>query len=234
MIPSLMLLFALAQQPAMVSRVIEYEPGDAAMVESVARAVSAGVSIKTEPVARLISISGPEDKVKEAEELFRRYYKPKQVVGPKNAELTLHILLGKKGGDEVSDVPARLNPVVAQLRQATVLTSFRVVDQELIRVRIGEEFGTTSTMSWPGIPEDAEPVCNVGGRALSAGSQLQLEKMRITCRVPYLRGPNYNFREANIFSSFEIKPGQITVIGKTNASTKDGALIFVLEAKLVD
>ena len=164
------------------------------------------IGFVVEPSLKLIDIwneHGNKEKLDEAEQLIRRYYKPK--ISPardKNVEVTLYVLNGKQGTAEPSDAPSQLAPVLQQIKQSTGLGTFKILEIQILRVREGNRVEASGVFAWPDINESAS---------------LQ-----------------YQFREVGINSSFDLKPNQIIVVGKSNASSKDGVIILVLSAKIVD
>ncbi len=118
------LLFAQNQR---VNRIIEYEPDGTDQVHQFEKLLGpSNVGFFAEPTLKLINIWGQsKESVDEAEQLIRRYYKPKPavpaVIRDRNVEITLHIMLGKSGSAEPSDAPPVLNAVVAQLNLKTAV-----------------------------------------------------------------------------------------------------------------
>lgn len=232
------LLFAQTQR---VNRFIEYEPDGTDQVQRFEKLLAPlNVGFLPEPTLKLIHIWGQsKESVDEAEQLIRRYYKPKPTVAPairdRNVEITLHILLGKSGGTEPSDAPVALNAVVSQLKQVTTLTSFRNLETQILRVRDGKRVESSGVLTWSDVPESAAPSYQFRADVSAPGLSIRLEDLKIGASVPYKTGEAlYRFREVGVSSSFDVKPGQQVVVGKTNASTKDGALIFVLSARIVE
>ena len=232
------LLFAQIQR---VNRFMEYEPDGTDQVHLFEKLLAPlNVGFLPEPTLKLIHIWGPsKESVDEAEQLIRRYYKPKPTVSlairDRNVEITLHILLGKSGGTEPSDSPVALNAVVSQLKQVTTLTSFRSLETQILRVRDGKRVESSGVLTWSDVPESAAPSYQFRADVSAPGSSIRLGDLKIGARVPYkLSEGQYQFREVGVSSSFDVKPGQQVVVGKTNASTKDGALIFVLSARIVE
>lgn len=233
------LLFA---QSVRVSRIIEYEPDGTDQMQRFEKLLSpTGVGFFAEPTLKLITIwSDNKERVDEAEQVFKRYYKPKPTgtaaIKDRNVEIMLHILLGKSGSAEPSDAPPALNAVIAQLKQVTTLTSFRNLETQILRVRDGKRVESSGVLNWADVPDSAAPLYNFTANVSAPGASIRLEDLKFGTRVvPSKVGDNqYNFREVGVSSSFDVKPGQQVVVGKTNASGKDGALILVLSARIVE
>ena len=232
------LLFAQLQR---VNRFMEYEPDGTDQVQRFEKLlVPLNVGFLPEPTLKLIHIWGQsKESVDEAEQLIRRYYKPKPA-GPaaikdRNVEITLHILLGKSGTSAPSDAPPALNAVIAQLKQVTSLTNFRNLETQIVRVRDGKRVESSGVLTLSDVPDSEAPSYQFKADVSAPGSSIRLEDLRIGARVPFKIGEGqYQLREVGVSSSFDVKPGQQVVVGKTNASTKDEALIFVLSARIVE
>lgn len=236
----LILAGALFAQPVRVNRFMEYEPDGTDQVQRFEKLLSpSNVGFLAEPTLKLIHIWGPsKESLDEAEQLIRRYYKPKPAgIKDRNVEITLHILLGKSGTSEPSDAPPALNAVIAQLKQVTTLTSFRNLETQILRVRDGKRVESSGVLPWSDVPESAAPLYQFKADVSAPGTSIRLEDLKFGTTVPYKVGTGenqYQFRQVGVNSSFDVKPGQQVVVGKTNASSKDGSLIMVLSARIVE
>ncbi len=94
---------------------------------------------------------------------------------------------------------------------------------------------SSGVLNWADVPDSATPLYNFTANVSVPGPNIRLEDLKFGTRVPYKAGENlYNSREVGVSSSFDVKPGQQVVVGKTNATGKDGALILVLSARIVE
>jgi hypothetical protein len=90
-------------------------------------------------------------------------------------------------------------------------------------------------LQWPEAFDRSTPSYQFTSTVRPKGVLIQCDNFSFNARTPYATGPDsFQYRETGFFTSVDVKPGQATVIGKSNASPKDGALILVLTAKLVD
>ena len=229
----------LFSQPQQVNRIIEYEPDGTDQAQRFEKLLGPSrIGFWAEPTLKLINIWGQsKESVDEAEQLVRRYYKPRPaiVVKDRNVEITLNILLGKSDSTEPSDAPSSLNAVIAQLKQVTTLKSFRNLETQILRVRDGKRVESSGVLTWTDVPESAAPTYNFTSSVLTPGTNIRLEDLKFGARVPYkVADQHYQYREVGVNSSFDLKSGQQVVVGKTNASTKDGALILVVSARIVE
>ncbi len=238
LIAALILPALLFAQPTKVTRMIEYEPdGTDQMRKFEPLLVHLNVAMRTEPLVRLVSLQGPDkDSVDEAERIIRRYYKPKVAKNEpdRNVELTLRILQGRNSPDP-SDIPITLASVVTQLKQASQLTSFRLLESQILRIRDGAKVGANGVISWMDVPELVSPTYTFSSMVRLSGNTVQLDDLHFNIRMP-VKGANenYSFRDVGISSTLDLTPVQQVVVGKTNASAKDGAIILVLSARIVD
>jgi hypothetical protein len=224
-----------------VTRVFEFVPDDAEQMQKLSQLVAASLArIHLEPALGLVAMTGSEEAVTEAERLLKQYYKSKPMqpgtsgIANRNVELVTQILYARTEGNENS-YPASLQPVVQQLKQVTRLNSFSVVETQVARVRIGSEFNVSGTVQWPGNPESVPQTYQYKGLLKIAGAKIQIDQLRFGSRVPFRVGESqYQFMEVGLNTFVDLQPGQATVVGKTNASTKDGSIILVLTARLVD
>ncbi|MDX2268673.1 MAG: hypothetical protein NW208_11250 [Bryobacter sp.] len=228
-----------AQEP--VTRVFEFILDDGEKMQKLSALFAHKLArIQVEPALGLVVMTGSEAQVTEVEALLKKYYKPKAleagISGPpnRNIELVTQILYARSEGSD-STYPATLQPIVQQLKQLTLLNSFNVVETQVVQLRNGTNFELRGTMQLPGIPESAATSYGYSGAMRISGTKIQGDKIRFSGRVPYRVGEGqYQFMEVALVTSFDLKPGQSTVIGKTNASTKDGSIILILTARLVD
>jgi hypothetical protein len=239
--PLLLLLMStlLMGQVNRQSRIIEYEPDgtdQAIRFEKIFQL--SNVFYHHDPVLKIVTFyADTKEKLDESEALFRRYYKPRQTnaAADRNIEITLNILHGKSGPAEKGDAPASLNAVIQQLKQVTNLTTFNNLETQILRVRDGKRIESSGVLVWQEVPESAAPNYNLRADLSLTGQSIKLNDARVGVRMPYKVGDNqYQFREVGINTSLDMKSGQQVVVGKTNASSKDGALIFVISARIVD
>lgn len=136
-----------------INRIIEYEPDGTDQAQRFEKLLGpSSVGFFAEPTLKLINIWGQsKESFDEAKQLIQRFYKPKPAlptaIKDRNAEITLHILLGMSGSAEPSDAPPVLNTVVAQLRQLTTLTTFRDLKTQIVRVREGKRLKSSGVLN---------------------------------------------------------------------------------------
>jgi len=212
----------------------EYQPDGTDQVQRLTALIQIpGVKILADPVIGVVSIVGDtEEKVNMVEQYFKKHFKPKAPsVADRNIELTLHILYAKTA----SNVQAALQPVLQQLKQSTMLTSFRSVETQILRVRSTKRVEASGVLTWDDVPENVSPLYQFRTDVTAIGNSIRIDSMNFGVRIPSkVAENNFQFREVGITSTLDLKPGQFVVVGKTNTSPKDGALVLVLSAKLVD
>lgn len=230
-----------ATSPRPVTRVMEFILDDGLKMQQIAALFAHRLHrIQVEPAVGLLVMTGSEADVNEVEAAIKRYYKPKPleagISGPanRNFEIILHVLYAKSEGNEVS-VSASMQPVVQQLKLLTNLTSFRSIETQVLRVRSGEKIESNAILQWPEALERSSPQYQFRTTVRPKGVLIQCDNLHFSARTPYATGPDsFQYRETGFSTSVDLKPGQATVIGKSNASPKDGAIIAVLTAKFVD
>lgn len=223
---------------AQVHRIIEYAVDGTDQVQRLTSLMQIpGVKVTADPVLGLVSIWGEnEEKATAAEAQFRKFFKPKApVVSDRNVELTLNVLYAKTGSSETSEVISALGPVVQQLKQTTMLSSFKSVETQVLRIRNMKRVESSGALTWSDVPESVAPLYQFRCDVSTDGTKVRLDSMNFGVRVPTrVSENNFQWREVGITTSLDIKPGQYVVVGKTNVSPKEGALVLVLSAKLVD
>lgn len=221
------------------SRVIEYEPDGTDQAERFTKIFqAANVHYQYDQVLKIVTLhADTKEKLDESEQLFRRYYKPQKTapVADRNIEIILHIVHAKSGPAEKGDTPVSLNAVIQQLKQVTSLTTFNTLETQILRVREGKRVESSGVLVWQEVPESAAPNYNLRADLSLIGQSVKLNDLRVGVRMPYkVNNDAYQFREVGINTALDMKSGQQVVVGKTNASSKDGALIFVISARIVD
>ncbi len=222
----------LAQQ-SRVTRIIEYIPdGTDQMTKFETLLAPSNVQIRPEPLLKLVTVTAPtKESVDEAVNLILKYYKPKLAQPTRNVEFVLRILRGRPGA-EPSDIPASLNALVTQIKQTTALANFALVESQIIRAHEGAKIESSGVLNWDATEIfPFPPYYNFVANFTFAGNAIRLDNLSFKARVP--SSPT-NSSEASIHTSVDLIPGQQVVIGKANASAKDGAIILVLSAKIVD
>ena len=235
LIAALILPALLFAQPAKVTRVIEYEPdGTDQMKRFEPLLVQLDVAMRSEPLLGLVSLQGlNKESVDEAEKLIRKYYKPRpaKTAPARNVEFTLRVLRGRTGV-EPSDIPATLNEIVTQIKQTTALTSLALVESQIIRAHDGAKIESAGILNWDAVETlPFPPYYTFTSNFTFVGNAIRLDNLSFKARVP---SSLTNASEASIHTSVDLIPGRQVVIGKANASFKDGAIILVLSAKIVD
>ncbi len=234
----LTLMLAVAAQAQFVNRVVEFTPdGTDTVNRLIATLQISDVSMKADTTLGLLNIVAKEEaKLDQAEALFRKYYKPRPVQKPveRNIELNVTMILGKTAAGTTEVSPA-MAPVVQQLKQATTLKTFTEVESQVVRTRSGQKVETAGQMLWEQLPNNAAPVYQMAADVYATPTTIQVQNLRFGARIPYKHSESTVLnREMSIGSSFDLKPGQTVVVGKSNVSSQDGALILVVTARLVD
>ncbi len=235
---TLLPILLLAQPPSRQSRFLDYEPDAENTVLKLRDTLLAdGTIIFAEPALKLIALyADSTERLDRAEQLIRKYYKPKPIPGDSSAniELYLYVIEARETNEPSRTIPA-LNPVLAQLKQLTPYQSFRTIDTVVVRTQHRLAFEAQGALPIAETNESTTTTYSFQGEVRFDNSLIQLNKLRVGGAMPYrdLEGKQ-GFRGFNIATTINFKPGQFAVIGKTNYTANNGALILVVTGRVVD
>ncbi|MBI5084966.1 MAG: hypothetical protein HZB13_10275 [Acidobacteria bacterium] len=187
-----------------------------------------------------------EADMRTAEELIKRYDVPSgpAPAGNRNVELTAYLLLAAPKGESGEAVPADLDVVVRQIRNAFGYKDYRMLDSTVIRTREGTQVDTSGNVGalLPGAFPSRYQM-NYRNAAVSAtehGNLIRLDGFKFGMNVPVQVGlakddrPQFQFSDIGFYTNLDIREGQKVVVGKTKSGDTGGAFILVLTAKAVD
>jgi hypothetical protein len=235
---TLLPVLLLAQPPSRQSRFLDYEPDAENTVLKLRDTLAAdGTIIFAEPALKLIALyADSTERLDRAEQLIRKYYKPKEVARQTDTNVELYFyLLQARETNEASETIAALNPVLAQLRQLTPYKSFRTVESLIVRSQGTRQFVLLGALPWVASAEEELTTYRVQGDALYQRSLIVLNDVHFSGKVPVKTMENrIGFSEFSFRTALSFKPGQFAVVGKTTVTPKDGALVLVVTGRLVD
>ncbi len=136
--------------------------------------------------------------------------------------------------------PASKNiAVVQQLKNIFKYSGFRLIATSSLRMRDGSGGETNGIL--PSVGTGLMPTTyefRVGSSAITSDSKeraIRIDGLRLGLRVPLKAGEsNWQYQEAHINTSIDIREGQKVVVGKANIDNADNALILVLTAKVIE
>jgi hypothetical protein len=195
-----------------------------------------GVNAHADNQLKAIVLAGTPETVARAEEAIKRLDVPPP--HEKNIELLAYLVLAS---NEATPGPesAELAPAIKQMRSLFQYKSYRLLDT--IWVRTKEHDSLQSSGLAPAalkLDPNFEPTYQLNARRASIVSPdtVRLEDFSLTLvlRVVRTSQNNADVTSVRINSSFDVREGQKVVIGKTNATGADSAVILVVTAKIVD
>lgn len=235
---TLLPMLLLAQPPSRQSRFLDYEPdADNTVLKLRETLFTDGTIIFAEPALKLIALyADSTERLDRAEQLIRKYYKPKPVVAPSNRNVELFFyIIHARTGKEPGETLAALNPVLAQLRQVTPYQSFDLLDTLILRSGDGRKFNSAGFMPWKNTQPLLPNTYSLGGEVRLENSLIYLPDLKMGGRFSVRTSETTSqYAEFAINSSISFKPGQFAVVGKTNVTATDGAMVLVVTARVVD
>lgn len=206
--------------PGEVVRVVEVKNADATNIGDNLRTIFPGIS----RAGTSLIVRGQPDVVKMIEEAIQKLdvRSPESRPMP-NVELTVQLLLGSAQELPDAKVPTDLDAIVRQLRTLFPYKSYRVMDTLVLRSREGRE-----SLSQSGVLPGSQTEFRFGVREI----QVSLGGAPRTVTLKYLTASVG--RSSGIEGSFDAREGQKTVIGKSNITNSEDAIILVISPKVVE
>ena len=195
------------------------------------------VSISFDRDLKVLSVRAPKDILAVIEETIQRLDVPPPAA--KNIELNAYLVLASPEGT-ISKMPAELAPVIKQLKTLFSYQAFRLLGALTLRGRDGQ--GERVHGSLPGLVSDPALPLSYEFRTNSAAissdgkdTTIRVDQLLLSLSVPIKQsGGQWQFQEAQIQTSVDVREGQKVVVGKANIDNADNALILVLTAKVID
>jgi len=161
-----------------------------------------------------------------------------------NVEVTIHLLYGSAKGESNAKVPQELDGTIRQLRSVFPYASYRVMDTLLLRGRDGRDTNDSGTL--PGTDTFYDFRFHADVAPGPAPHTVRLRDLRLGMRMKMASGtftlpggdstPNTQFQIVNVGISTDLdaREGQKTVVGKSNVSGTDDAIILVVSPKVIE
>jgi hypothetical protein len=152
-----------------------------------------------------------------------------------NVELTVHLLYGSAQEDPKT-VPQDLDNTVRQLRSLFPYKSYRVLDTLIMRSRSGQATmlngtlpGSDSVYSFRYQPEVANG---------PAPRSVRLRNLQLSVKMRSYPDPsnktNFQYLDSGIQTELDAREGQKTVVGKSNVTGTDDAIILVVSPRVIE
>jgi hypothetical protein len=175
------------------------------------------------PSLHVLSVRAPKEILPAIEDAIKRLDVP-QPDRVTNGELTVFVLMASDQSDPGSNLPASLQPVVAQLKGVLNYRSYQLVETLLARVT-----NSSRRLNLGGTLQGVRPVASEPVGYTLTADQTTVQNPTGKSPTLYLLNMNFNLGNINIGTNVEIPQGQQVVVGK--ASMGDRAFILVMSAK---
>jgi len=153
-----------------------------------------------------------------------------------NVELTVHLLYASAQEDPTATVPQDLDGTVRQLRSLFPYKGYRVLDTLVIRSRSGRETVTNGTL--PGSDSSYDFRFRPEVAAGPVPRIVRLGSLQLSVKMRSYPDPadktRYQFLDSGIRTELDAREGQKTVVGKSNVSGTDDAIILVVSPKVIE
>jgi hypothetical protein len=145
------------------------------------------------------------------------------------------MLYGSAQQEGSATVPADLEATVRQLRTLFPYKSYRVLDTEVLRGRDGRAVEASGTL--PGGDNIFQikytPRVNSG----AAPRSVRTERFEFSLRTKIYTDAaktQYQYQPTGIITELDVREGQKTVVGKSNLSGTEDAIILVISPKVIE
>lgn len=216
-----------ALAPGEVVRVVDLKQATAGSVYYTLRTIFPGISQYSEN--RLV-VRGPVAVVDMIEEAIRKLDSPAPEAS--SVELTFQLLQGSLQEGKGGPIPNELESTVRQLRTLFPYKSYKMLDTQIFRGRSGKSGGLDGTL--PGGSDTFNLYVSVSVDAGPAPQTVRMSELRFGVTRAMLVDGKTQYGRSNINTSFDAREGQKTVVGKSNITGTDDAIVLVVTPKVMD
>jgi len=241
----LLIAFALAglvraQQPDSEKITSKIIPVHYVNVNHLANLVSIpGLSVKSDSQMSVLVVTGPEHGVDAIEEMVKKLDVPPPAEVVSTIELTGYLVSGstQARGDEIT---ADLSSTVKQLRALFPYKSYRVIDAFVLRgSATTSQRSSLANTSGILLGTNSEYRFSYTGATVLPGTPRSLRINNLDLEISTPTGArnekgNPITRNVGIRTDVDIPEGQKVVVGKSNFTGADDALVLVLSAKILE
>ncbi len=209
-------------------RVIEVRNADPESIVNTLSAVMPGISRN----GRMLVVRGSESVVTMIEDAVKKLdVAPPPPAGMQrvaNVEFTFQLLYGS-AQEGSGTIPSDLEATVRQLRALFPYKNYRVLDTQVLRGRDGAAVEFSGTL--PG--SDAVYTLKYTPRVSpgAAPRSVRAQMLQFSARMKVSPG---QFVPTAIITDVDAREGQKTVVGKSNVTGTDDAIILVLTVKVIE
>ncbi len=199
-------------------------------VDRIAKIVSSyGANIVSDGVLRVIAVKGNPENVQAVVAAIKSLDQPEPP--QPNVELTIYLLFGSSKEAVPDAVPQDLASTVKQLKALFPYKSYKVMDSWLTRSRDRQNSENSGTLPGTQINYQFHVTPSIGPTSGGPRS-VRLGNLRLGLQIP--NETHTNFVTAGINTDLDAKEGQKTVVGKSNISGTEDALILVVIPKVIE
>ena len=219
-----------AEPPKTVQKIIELKYADAKRVQMLLSAP--GLSVQPDAGMHVIVVRGTTDAVAAVEAMVKQLD-----VAPQNIELTAYLVSGTSTGAVADDLPKELAATAKQLHGLFSYKSYRLLESFVLRGRDGRDGREASTS---GMLPSMRTVYDFRYRSATVSSGtprvVHLDGMSLNLRTPNGRDKDnkVTYDSVGLNTDIDVGEGQRVVVGKSNFSGGEDAMILVVTAKVVE
>lgn len=224
---------------------------DEARLSTVAQLVHrlTGVEVIRESSLNVVALTGPTNRVLEAEALLKRFDVPEAAKqeAPRQLQFTVYLIeagnASTEAGAGAATIPSELQSAVEQMRSAFAYKEYRLLDTLLLT----GQSGTRNLMMngllpvQPDMPRESQyNIDIVRPTYVESAKAITVEEFRLGLRLPYFVGvpgdksstpPPIQYFDAGLRTKLEIREGQKMVLGKLNKGHSERTIFVVVTAK---
>jgi hypothetical protein len=198
-----------------------------------------GISVKADNQMGVLVVTGPEPAVATIEEMVKKLDVPPPAPALTSLELTGYLVSGSLQS-RADDIPADLAGTVKQLHSLFPYKSYRVLDTFVLRGTASPtQHNSTAVTSGilPGTNSEYHFAYNAAIISPTTLRSVRLNNMSLAISTPTGERDEKGkqaMRSVGISAEVDIPEGQKVVVGKSNFTGGDDALILVLSVKILD
>jgi hypothetical protein len=185
------------------------------------------VATRADPQMKVITLSGPRNRVTAAEEAIKQLDVPG--AQQKDIDLTVYFVVGTDQSNIPGNpIPADLQSTVAALKSTFSFENYGLLDVLSLRTRSGARAETSGQFG------SRFTTFRIRSASLEGNGMIRLDMLHAGVRNPVVDGPNkINYVDTGISTDIvDIKEGQKLVVGRSSLDGPEKALFLVLIAKV--
>lgn len=190
-----------------------------------------------DPVLNAFLLKGSPENVTAAEALLRKFDVAERVASSNQISLTVYLVGASPDGQQPTEVPPFLEPVVKEMRESFLFKSFRLLDTIPMNTGSGSRGMEVSGMlssaaTHANLPHMYEARFQAAGVG-DDGKSVWVRNFRFRAKIPIPTKEQLTYVDSVINSDLVIRPGQKLVFGKVRINQTDDSLFLVITAEPV-